>query len=118
MARTRVLHDYVQDTRCQITKVAKQPFDSVPQPNEDVLKQTPGAFETWQGLSTIDIKVCIVRGYNIIISPEKLAEFQHAPLIRSEEVRRLEAEHQEYEDLLAFMLLPSQTQSQRVILDQ
>ena len=41
MARARVLHDYVQDTRGQITKVAKQPLDSVPQPNEDVLRQTP-----------------------------------------------------------------------------
>ena len=40
MARTRVLHDYVQDTRGQISKVAKQPLDSVPQPNEDVLKHT------------------------------------------------------------------------------
>jgi hypothetical protein len=39
MARTRVLHDYVQDTRGQITKVAKQPLDSVPQPNEDVLRK-------------------------------------------------------------------------------
>ena len=43
MARARVLRDYVQDTRGQITKVAKQPLDSVPQPNEDVLRQTPGA---------------------------------------------------------------------------
>ena len=40
MARTRVLHDYVQKTRGQITKLAKQPLDSVPQPNEDVLKET------------------------------------------------------------------------------
>jgi hypothetical protein len=38
---------------------------------------------------------------NITISPQKLAEFQHAPLSISEEVRRLEAEHQEYEDRLA-----------------
>ena len=45
MACTRVLHDYVQDTRGQVTKVAKQPLDSVPQPNEDVLKHTPGAYE-------------------------------------------------------------------------
>ena len=32
-----------------------------------------------------------------------MAEFQHAPLSISEEVRRLEAEHQEYEVRLAFM---------------
>jgi hypothetical protein len=103
MARTRVLHDYVQDTRGQITIVAKQPLGSVPQPNEDVLKQTPGAYEAWQGLSKMDLKVCVVRGPKITISPEKLAEFQHAPLSISEEVRRLEAEHREYEERLAFM---------------
>jgi len=103
MARTRVLHDYVQDTRGQISKVAKQPLDSVPQPNEDVLRQTPGAYEAWQGLSNMDLKVCVVRGSRITISPEKLAEFQHAPLSMSEEVRRLEAEHHEYEDRLAFV---------------
>ena len=79
MARTRVLHDYVQDTHGQITKVAKQPLDSAPQPNEDVLKQTPGAYEAWQGLSKMGLKVCVVRGSEITISPNKLAEFQHAP---------------------------------------
>ena len=47
MARTRAPHDYVQDTRGQITKVAKQPLDSVPQPDVDVLKQTPRAYEAW-----------------------------------------------------------------------
>ena len=47
--------------------------------------------------------VCVVRGSNITISPEKLAEFQHAHLIISEEVRRLEAEHHEYEDWLVVM---------------
>ena len=96
MARTRVVHAYVQDTRGQITKVAKQPLDNVPQPNEDVLKQTPRAYESWQGLSKMDLKVCVVRGSKITISPEKFTEFQHAPLRISEEVRRLEAEHQEY----------------------
>ena len=103
MARTRVLHDYVQDARGEITKVPKQPLDSVPQLAEDVRRQTPGAYEAWQGLSKMDLKVCVVRGPKITISQQKLAEFQHAPLSISEEVRRLEAEHQEYEDGLAFM---------------
>ena len=75
----------------------------MPQPAEDVLRQTPEAYEPWQGLSKMDLKVCVVRGPKITISPKKLAEFQHAPLSISEEVRRLEAEHQEYEDRLAFM---------------
>jgi hypothetical protein len=50
----------------------------------------------------MDLKVCVVRGSRITTSPEKFAEFQHAPLSISEEVRRLEAEHHEYEDRLAF----------------
>ena len=103
MARTSVLLESVQDARGQLTKVAKQPLDSVPQPNEDVMKQTPRAYATWQGLVKMDLKVCVVRGSNITISPEKLAEFQHAPLSMSEEARRLEADHQEYEDRLAFV---------------
>ena len=51
----------------------------------------------------MDLKVCVVRGPKITISQQKLAEFQHAPLSILEEVRRLEAEHREYEDRLAFM---------------
>ena len=51
----------------------------------------------------MDLKVCVVRGSKITISPEKLAEFQHAPLSMSDEVRRLEAEHHAYEDRLACM---------------
>ena len=51
----------------------------------------------------MDLKVCVVRGSRLIISPEKVAEFQHASLSISEEVRRLEAAHHEYEDRLGFM---------------
>ena len=106
LARTRVLHDHIVDERGEVTKIAKQPLDSVPQPAEDVLKQTPGAFEAWKGLSSLDLKVCVIRGPKIVIAPEKLAEFQHAPLSISEEVRNLEAKHQEFEDMLAFMASP------------
>jgi len=93
IARTRVLHDYGNNSVGQLTKVAKQPLESAPQPSEDVLKQTPGAYEAWQGLHKMDLKVCVVRGSNITISPDNSAEFQHAPETISEEVRRLEAEH-------------------------
>ena len=42
----------------------------------------------------------MVRRAKIIISPEKLATFQHAPLSISEEVRALEVKHkQDFEDL-------------------
>jgi hypothetical protein len=54
-----------------------------------------------------------VRGPKIIIHPEKLAAFQHAPLSISEEVGRLEQEHREYEDLLAFLstaIMPNETE--------
>ena len=42
-------------------------------------------------------------GTKIIIRPEQLAVFQHAPLSVSEEVQGLEREHLNYEDLLAFL---------------
>ncbi len=107
MARTRVLHDYVRDGRGQLSKAPRQPLDKVPPPSEDVLRETPGALEAWRGLSALDLKVCVVRGPKIVIAPEKLATFQHAPLSISEEVRQLEMKHQEYEDLLAFMVAPT-----------
>ena len=44
-----------------------------------------------------------MRGPKIIIHPEKLAAFQHAPLSVSEEVRSIEREHSKYEDVLAFL---------------
>ena len=103
MARTRVLHDSVKDQRGNVTRVPRQPLDKVPPPAEDVLKETPGALEAWKGLSALDFKVCAVRGSKIVIAPEKLAAFQHAPLSISEEVRHLETKHREYEDMLAFL---------------
>jgi hypothetical protein len=71
-----------------------------------------------QGLSKMDLEVCVARGSEITTSPEKLAEFQHAPLSIAEEVRRLEADRQEYEDRLAFMASAITFQSQRLITDQ
>ena len=79
----------------------------MPPPSEEVLKEIPGALEAWKGLSALDLKVCVVRGPKIIISPEKLATFQHAPLSISEEVRALEVKHKDFEDILSFMALPA-----------
>ena len=103
MARSRVLHDRVVDERGGITRVPKQPMDSVPMPAEDILKEMPGAFEAWKGLSSLDLNVCVVRGPKIVIAPERLAAFQHAPLSISEDVAGLEKSHREYEDVLSFM---------------
>ena len=100
---SRVLYDTVEDERGERAKVPKHPLDSVPPPEESVLKEVPGAYEAWKGLSSLDLKVCIVRGPKIIIHPEKLAAFQHAPLSVSEEVRSIEREHSKYEDVLAFL---------------
>ena len=111
--RSRVLYDTVQDSRGQLTKVAKHPLDSIPAPDESVLKEVPGAYEAWKGLSSLEFRVCTVRGPKIIIHPEKLAAFQHAPLSISEEVGRLEQEHRQYEDLLAFLStasMPNETE--------
>ena len=106
MNRTRVLHDRVQDGVGTFSKVARQPLDSVPDPDEALLKETPGAYEAWKGLSSLDLKVCVVRGPKIVVAPEKVSEFQHAPLSISEEVRRLEEHHtKEFEDCLAYMAI-------------
>ena len=106
MARTRVLHDHVVDARGEVTKVPKHPLDTVPEPSEEAMKQHPGAFEAWKGLSALNLKVCVVRGPKVVIAPEKVAAFQHAPLSISEEIRLLETKHTEFEDILAFMHTP------------
>ena len=111
--RSRVLYDTVRDSRGQLTKVAKHPLDSIPAPDESVLREVPGAYEAWKGLSSLEFRVCTVRGPKIIIHPEKLAAFQHAPLSISEDVSCLEREHRQYEDLLAFLStasMPNETE--------
>ena len=81
--------------------------------DESVLKEVPGAYEAWKGLRSLEFRVCTVRGPTIIIHPEKLATFQHAPLSISEEVGCLEQDHRQYEDLLAFLStasMPNETE--------
>ena len=109
MARTRILHDTVMDSAGAVTKVPKQPTDTVPPPTEEVLQQVPGALAAWKGMSALDLefKVCTVNGPKVAISPNKLAEFQNAPVSIQEEVRRIEEEHKSYEDLLSFMATKS-----------
>ena len=106
MGRQRILHDRVLDERGGTTRVPKQPMDSVPPPAEDILRQMPGALEAWKGLSALDLRTCVVRGPKIIIAPEKLAAFQHAPLSICDEVAVLEKKHREFEDMLSFMAAP------------
>ena len=65
------MRDTVLDARGVRTKVQKHPLDTVPPPSEEVLKEIPGALEAWKGLSALDLKVCVVRGSNIIIAPDK-----------------------------------------------
>ena len=82
-------------------------MDTVPPPSEEVLKEIPGVLEAWKGLSALDMKVCVVRGPKIIIAPDKLATSQHAPLSSSEEVRALEVNHKDCEDMLSLMASPA-----------
>ena len=104
MARTRVLFDSITDGRGHVTKVARYPKDYVPDPDEHLLKQTPGAYEAWKGLHALSFQVCQVCGSKVMIDPEKLAAFQHAPVPLNEELCQLESIHKKsYEDLLAFM---------------
>ena len=73
---------------------------SVPEPDEAILKETPGAFEAWRGLSALPLKVCQVQGIKVIIAPDKLAQFQHAPPNIIDAVQVLTEEHKQCEDLL------------------
>ena len=57
--------------------------------------------KAWRGLSSLDLKAYAVRGPKVIIHPEKLVAFQHAPLSVSEEVRGVERERSKYADVLA-----------------
>ena len=60
--RSRVLYDSVKDTRGQLTQVPKHPLDAVPPPADSILKEVPGAYGAWRGLSSLDLKVCVVQG--------------------------------------------------------
>ena len=101
--RTRILYNKVVDGLNNTTYIPKQPADVVPAPDEHTLRMVPGAYEAWKGLSALEFKVCHVRGPKIAISPEKLAEYQNAPLHISENVKTLETKHLEYEGLLQHM---------------
>ena len=103
ISRSRVLYDYIIDGSQQLNKVAKYPAQSVPDPDEDVLKKTPGAYEAWKGLSELPLKVCKVSGAKVVIDPEKLQQFTHAPADLSDELHELELQHKAYEEKLAFM---------------
>ena len=54
----------------------------------------------------MEFKACRVRGSRVTTLDNMLAEFQNAPRSMSEEVRRLEGQHNEYEELLAHMVNP------------
>ena len=98
--RPRVLYDEVLATCGKLTKVAKHPLDPVPPPEESVLKEVPGAYEAWRGLSSLDLKVCAVRGLRA--SSTQRTSSMH-PISVSEEVRGLEREHSKYEVVLVVL---------------
>ena len=103
MSRKRVLHDYVKDSLGQVSMNPKHPVDSVPEPDEETLKQVPGALEAWRGLRALEMRTCIVRGGKVLIDPAKLAVFQQAPLGVSNAIKELEVQHEPKTDILSFM---------------
>ena len=79
-----------------------------PQPDESSLKQHDGAHAALKGLNTLAFEVCYLHGPEIRIMTNKIQEFNQAPLDISDKVRKLEIEHQDYKDLLAFMHVSGQ----------
>ena len=91
------------DARETVTQVPKLPSQCVPEPDAAIRKQIPGAYAAWQGLNALPLKVSHIRGPTIVIVPDNLAQFQHAPLRFIDSLNVLERDHKEYKDLLAFM---------------
>ena len=106
--RQRVLHEKTFNSEGHIIWNTKQPSDVVPQPDESTLKRHPGAYQAWKGLNSLAFEVCYLHGPEIRIMTSKIQEFNQAPLDISEKVRKLELEHEDYKDLLAFMHASSQ----------
>ena len=107
MNRYRVLFHAVRDARGRLTKVPNHPLDTIPPSEDIVLKEVPGALDAWRGLSSLDLEVCVVRGPNIIIHPEKLVACHHAPLSVYQDVCGLEREHRTYTYVIVSWLPPT-----------
>ena len=82
--RERVLHEKTFNSEGHIIWNTKQPSGVVPQPDESTLKQHPGAYAAWKGLSSLAFEVCYLHGPEIRILTSKIQEFNQAPLDISE----------------------------------
>ena len=109
--RERVLHEKTFNSEGHIIWNTQQPGVVVPQPDESTLNQHPGAYAAWKGLNNLAFEVCYLHGPEIRIMPSKIQEFNQAPLEVSEKVRKLEMEHGDYKDLLAFMHVSGQKEA-------
>ncbi len=104
MDRTLVLHETRFSANGFVTEHPVHPNDSVPPPSEEVLQSIPGVLAAWRGLSKLEFKVCEVQASKVVIQPQRLSEFQGAPVPVSEEIERCRAHHvDQFQDLLSHM---------------
>jgi hypothetical protein len=83
------------------------PMDARFQVDQEKLKELPGCYEAWKGITKLDdtLKVCKLQAKKFAIAPELLAEFQSAPAPVAEALRALQEEHENScADLLAHLV--------------
>ena len=86
------------------TYCSTPPLCQVPDPTEQELKVVPGAWEAWNGMHRLSLRVCEVRGARVQPKEHRVAEFQSAPLAIAEALRSLnEAHTAKFADILSHM---------------
>lgn len=107
LARSLVLHEMQSNSAGLKVEVPVFPCEAVPPPSDEQLHSLPGAWAAHRGLAGLKLLACGLRGPKVVILPERLAEFQGAPLDVQDAVDSLRSTHEkEYEDLLSGMLQP------------
>jgi hypothetical protein len=105
LSRSLVLHETQHNNLGHSMEVAVYPSEVVPPPTNEQLQATPGAWSAHRGLANMRLLACAMRGSKIKILPERLAEFQGAPLDVQDALDRLTATHEaEYENLLSHLV--------------
>ena len=85
--------------------VAVYPVEAVLAPTDEQLQAVPGAWAAHRGLASLKLLACALSGSKVKIQPERLAEFDGAPLDVQDELDSVKTAHAaEYEDLLSHLL--------------
>jgi hypothetical protein len=104
LSRTLVLHEMQVSGSGQEMEVPVFPVEAVPPPTEAQLQTVPGALAAYRGLAGLKLQACGLQGPKVKILPDRLAEFQGAPLEVQDALDRLKATHEaEYEGALAHL---------------